>query len=138
LECGGLPPLYGREQAPALQENRLMRQPSPRWYGQFARFWNKPRQDVWAAAGVYALLISTLPICIAPACAADRTVLEYNRDVRPILAENCFACHGPDSAARKADLRLDRRDEAIKAGAITAGDIEGSELLTRINAKDPN
>jgi len=34
--------------------------------------------------------------------------LRYNRDVRPILAENCFACHGPDSAARKADLRLDQ------------------------------
>ena len=33
---------------------------------------------------------------------------EYNRDVRPILAENCFPCHGPDSAARKAELRLDR------------------------------
>ena len=44
--------------------------------------------------------------------------LEYNRDIRPILAENCFACHGPDSAARKADLRLDRREAAIEAGAI--------------------
>ena len=38
--------------------------------------------------------------------------LQYNRDIRPILAENCFACHGPDSAARKADLRLDSRDDA--------------------------
>ena len=37
--------------------------------------------------------------------------LEYNRDIRPILAENCFACHGPDSAARKAELRLDQRDD---------------------------
>ena len=63
--------------------------------------------------------------------------LEYNRDVRPILAENCFACHGPDSAARKADLRLDRRDEAIEAGAIAPGDTEESELIARINAKDP-
>ena len=48
--------------------------------------------------------------------------LEYNRDIRPILAENCFACHGPDSAARKADLRLDRREAAIEAGAIAPGD----------------
>ena len=51
-------------------------------------------------------------------CAADK--LEYNRDIRPILAENCFACHGPDSAARKADLRLDRRDDAVKAKAHRA------------------
>ena len=47
--------------------------------------------------------------------------LQYNRDVLPILAENCFACHGADSAARKADLRLDQRDVAIDIGAIVAG-----------------
>ena len=46
--------------------------------------------------------------------------LEYNRDIRPILAENCFACHGPDSAARKADLRLDRREEADQGGGHRA------------------
>ena len=44
---------------------------------------------------------------------ADEPKLEYNRDIRPILAENCFACHGPDSAARKADLRLDLREVAV-------------------------
>ena len=63
--------------------------------------------------------------------------LEYNRDVRPILAENCFPCHGPDSAARKADLRLDKREAAIEAGAIAPGDTEASELIARINAADP-
>src|SRR5438045_776053 len=54
--------------------------------------------------------------------------LQYNRDIRPILAENCFACHGPDSAARKAGLRLDRRDEAIKAEAIVPGKPDKSSL----------
>jgi len=58
--------------------------------------------------------------------------LLYNRDVRPILAENCFACHGPDSAARKAGLRIDQRDAAIAKGAIVPGKPTESDLLTRI------
>src|SRR4051812_1230150 len=63
--------------------------------------------------------------------------IEYNRDVRPILAENCFACHGPDSASRKAKLRLDQRDDAIKAGAIAPGKLAESALIARILASDP-
>ena len=63
--------------------------------------------------------------------------LAYNRDVRPILAENCFACHGPDSAARKADLRLDQREAAIGAGAISPGKADESELLGRVLSNDP-
>jgi mono/diheme cytochrome c family protein len=62
--------------------------------------------------------------------------LQYNRDIRPILAENCFACHGPDSAARKADLRLDLREEAIAGGAIVPGKPDQSELIHRIYATD--
>ena len=75
-----------------------------------------------------ALAVSAL--CSGSVTAADRspTGLEYNRDIRPILAENCFACHGPDSAARKAELRLDQREAAIKAGAITPRDTESSEF----------
>ncbi|MBI2825362.1 MAG: DUF1553 domain-containing protein [Planctomycetia bacterium] len=60
----------------------------------------------------------------------------YNRDVRPILAENCFACHGPDSAARKADLRLDRREVAVERGAIQPGKPDESELVRRILSDD--
>jgi hypothetical protein len=73
-----------------------------------------------------------------PSAAADApgARLEYNRDVRPILAENCFACHGPDSASRKADLRLDRREAAVEAGAIAPGDVEGSALVERIFSAD--
>lgn len=62
---------------------------------------------------------------------------EYNRDVRPILAENCFACHGQDSAARKGKLRLDIREEAVKAGAIVPGVAEKSPLVERIFADTP-
>jgi mono/diheme cytochrome c family protein len=63
---------------------------------------------------------------------------EYNRDIRPILADNCFACHGADSAARKADLRLDQRDAAIEFGAITAGNPDESELIARIFSDEPD
>ena len=87
--------------------------------------------------GLLVLSFLALAAGTGTASAADRPGLEYNRDVRPILAENCFPCHGPDSAARKADLRLDRRDAAIEAGAIAPGDTEVSELIARINAKDP-
>ncbi|HUY92266.1 MAG TPA: DUF1553 domain-containing protein [Pirellulales bacterium] len=64
--------------------------------------------------------------------------LEYNRDIRPILSENCFACHGPDSAARKADLRLDQREAAIDSGAFTPGKADESELIRRILSTDPD
>ncbi|QDV49812.1 Planctomycete cytochrome C [Gimesia fumaroli] len=64
--------------------------------------------------------------------------LEYNRDIRPILADHCFACHGADSAARKADLRLDQREAAIEFGAIIEGKPDESELIARILSDDPD
>ncbi|REK06787.1 MAG: DUF1553 domain-containing protein [Planctomycetota bacterium] len=66
---------------------------------------------------------------------ADETI-GYNRQIRPILADNCFACHGPDSAARKADLRLDQRELAIEMGAITPGKPDESSVIERITAAD--
>jgi hypothetical protein len=72
---------------------------------------------------------------LAAAVQAAPGKLEYNRDVRPILADNCFACHGPDSAARKADLRLDIREEAIKGEAIVPGKPDQSPLVERIFTK---
>src|SRR5262249_23649984 len=78
-----------------------------------------------------AIGLGVLALAIGPARASEK--VEYNRDIRPILAENCFACHGPDSAARKAGLRLDQRDEAVKAGAIVPGKIDDSEMVRRIS-----
>src|SRR5258706_5047429 len=71
---------------------------------------------------------------VASAFAGEK--LEYNRDIRPILAENCFACHGPDSAARKADLRLDRREVAMQMTAIVPGKPDESELVKRVFSAD--
>ena len=80
---------------------------------------------------------SCLVILIAlSGIAAAQEKLQYNRDVRPILAENCFACHGPDSAARKADLRLDQRQVAVDATAIVPGKPDESELLRRVLSTD--
>src|SRR5262245_42000181 len=63
--------------------------------------------------------------------------IAFNRDIRPILAENCFPCHGPDSAARKAGLRLDQCDEAVKAEAIIPGDPQKSHIIERIFSDEP-
>ena len=66
---------------------------------------------------------------------ADR--VEFNRDVRPILSENCFACHGPDANARQAELRLDRRDNALARGVIQPGDAAASKLVQRVTHSNP-
>ncbi|MBW3600537.1 MAG: DUF1549 domain-containing protein, partial [Planctomycetes bacterium] len=79
---------------------------------------------------IIALAVATALFVMVQSAAAGE--LEYNRDIRPILAENCFACHGPDSAARKADLRLDQRDASMDMGAIVPGDPDGSSLTYRI------
>ncbi|MCX7412844.1 MAG: DUF1553 domain-containing protein [Planctomycetia bacterium] len=61
----------------------------------------------------------------------------FNKDIRSILVENCFSCHGADSGSRKADLRLDQRDAAIESGAIAPGDPDSSVMLDRIFSDDP-
>ena len=77
------------------------------------------------------LLVASLPT------AATETV-DFNRDVRPIFAAKCFACHGRDEAHREADLRLDERRSAVDYGAIVPGDPDESELIRRIVSADPD
>lgn len=78
---------------------------------------------------------------LVPLCPAAAEV-NFNRDIRPILTENCFPCHGPDPSARKAKLRLDLAEQAVKpaksgALAIVPGKPEQSELVKRIFSTDP-
>ncbi|HEY1599033.1 MAG TPA: DUF1553 domain-containing protein [Pirellulales bacterium] len=84
------------------------------------------------------LLAALVCLALLTATAQAGEAIGYNHDIRPILAENCFACHGPDSASRKADLRLDRREAAIESGAFQPGKPEESELVKRINSTDPD
>lgn len=62
--------------------------------------------------------------------------LKFNRDIRPILSDNCFACHGPDSGSRKADLRFDRGLAALPDGIIVPGDPAASEFMARVITQD--
>ncbi len=103
-----------------------------------------PRRLVPWLAG---LLVACLapPTGQSPAAEAEAPLpqrVEFNRDIRPILADRCWHCHGPDSAARRGDLRLDRQEHAHadRGGyrVVAPGDISGSELARRIRSPDPD
>jgi hypothetical protein len=94
-------------------------------------------------AGTTGLLTLALPAALVLASAPVREPprIDFNRDVLPLLADRCFKCHGPDAAARKADLRLDDAAVAVAerdgVRAIVPGDPAASELVARIRHADP-
>jgi len=91
------------------------------------------------------MLVALMALAICPAVqAADvglPDVVEFNRDIRPILSDNCFFCHGPDKNKRKADLRLDTAEglsgKPGEPGAVVPGKPADSELFRRITSTDP-
>jgi hypothetical protein len=62
--------------------------------------------------------------------------IRFNRDIRPILSDNCFFCHGPDKGQRKGKFRLDDRDSTLQKGAIVPGKPDQSPLVKRIFSND--
>jgi hypothetical protein len=86
------------------------------------------------------LMLRSLPcafwllLLVAPLAAVEP--LDFNRDVRPILAENCFYCHGQDGKNRKGDLRLDVREAALEMQALVPHKAAESALMKRIHATD--
>ncbi|MBI5774380.1 MAG: PSD1 domain-containing protein [Verrucomicrobia bacterium] len=82
-----------------------------------------------------------LPLSVLSAASSADGKVDFQRDVRPILSRNCFACHGPDDKARKAKLRLDLRDEALKPAKsgehpLVPGKPDQSEVVRRIFSQD--
>src|SRR5436190_16511832 len=87
----------------------------------------------WLASGILSATASHVP--------KAQSKVDYNRDIRPIFSDNCYACHGPDQNKRKAGLRLDQKDGALselKSGnhAIVPGDVARSAMIARLTTKD--
>ena len=90
------------------------------------------RNLLWLALAIFGVNILT---------GADTDKVTFNRDIRPIMSDTCFRCHGPDKGSRLAGLRLDIRDEALKPTRsgkipIVPGDPDKSEIIERIFATD--
>src|SRR5476649_1129985 len=86
-------------------------------------------------------LAATIALALPqPSRAAEK--VSFNRDIRPILSDICFECHGPDVAKVKGGLRLDNKESAMKGGesgpAIVPGKPEQSEVVKRLTAHDPD
>ncbi|MEZ6060881.1 MAG: DUF1549 domain-containing protein [Planctomycetaceae bacterium] len=90
-------------------------------------------------SSTFAVLVLT---ALASHSAAADDPVDFTRDVRPILSNACFHCHGPDEKTREADLRVDTRaglfDERDGVRAVVPGNIEASELVSRILSDDPD
>ena len=88
-------------------------------------------------------MIVGLSIIPALALAAPAGEVDFTRDIAPLLAARCFQCHGPDASSRKAGLRLDRRDGAIRVNAdglaaIVPGRPDDSAMIARVTSDDPD
>lgn len=98
-----------------------------------------PQWDQW----IWLLAVLMLGLCAGPTSQGADPPLSFNRDIRPILAENCFACHGFDAKHREAGLRLDTQEGATRPTesgtiAIQPGSLKGSAAWQRIISTDPH
>src|SRR5262249_13718180 len=89
-----------------------------------------------------AFLALSLTVSGSTTCASEPAqTVQFNRDIRPILSDNCFLCHGPAKTTRKADLRLDTREGAFEDRGddkvIMPGNPKASHLWLRVSEEDP-
>jgi len=104
-------------------------------------YWTSLKQV--APLGSLALIVTMFAGCRSSSTAASGRAVDFNQDVQPILAARCFSCHGPDPEMRKAGLRLDLGEYALKRrpgrpDAIVPRHPEKSELIKRIESHDPH
>ncbi len=93
----------------------------------------------WPESGRFLSILSVTAaiVCGGELGRTDEPTIRFDRDIRPILSDNCYHCHGPDRANRQADLRLDVEEDA-KSWAIVPGNPDDSELVRRIRSDDPD
>ena len=89
------------------------------------------------------LLLTTFVVVGLTPLVSAADPISFNRDIRPVLSDACFQCHGADDKQRKAGLRLDVKESALKAAesgatAIVPGKVEASELIKRLTSSDEN
>ncbi len=89
----------------------------------------------WPVACFLLLAAFGQPVSASP---PDIDGVDFNRDIRTILSENCFYCHGQDSNKRESGLRLDVQQDALDAGAIVPGEASHSPLIERVLSVDPD
>lgn len=93
------------------------------------------------SGSAFSAVLSTAFFALESAPREDADLVQFNRDIRPILADNCYACHGPDRVQRKADLRLDMPEDLARVAGnietVRAGRLQESELLRRLLAENP-
>ncbi len=104
-----------------------LRPPSPRWL---------PTLQMTSVAGRRLLIAAVLIFFASTGTALAFDDIDFNRDIRPILSNHCFQCHGMDEGSRQADLRLDHVDTAIESGTIVPGSAEASEMIARVASED--
>lgn len=96
-------------------------------------------QLLLALAACFFVSVQLVPKPVAGQSAKQATKgVDFNREIRPLLSDGCFQCHGPDEKQRMAKLRLDTKEGAFaKPGVIVAGDAANSRLFKRVSSNDP-
>ena len=86
-----------------------------------------------------ALLLLAILVCFATPLTAQ-TKIDFGSQIKPILSDNCFSCHGPDEAQRATDFRLDQKESVLdpELSVIVPADPNSSLLIARILSKDPD
>ena len=103
---------------------------------QYKTLTRRHNKRVWKLCLLIACVFLLPEMCSLRFSAFAGDSIDFNRDIRPILAENCYYCHGQDGNKRQSDLRLDVRELALQANAFVPGKAAESELVSRIYSTD--